>query len=171
MDPTVKRNLFSFLFASFPDLVPAFRPFEDSVIATARRKNQLRFPRDCLEEQTDPKACNEEVSVDESKQTAQPLNNNDGEHKTSWAKMALASKDYMERLAAELKEKEEQEKIKKMRLNTRPQTKPQEKVLVPRERDGKPLRRDGPPRENRLSGEMGSAKFRPRDSARPKSPK
>lgn len=39
--------------------------------------------------------------------------------------MALASKDYMERLAAELKEKEEQEKIKKMRLNTRPQTKPQ----------------------------------------------
>ncbi|XP_047483164.1 uncharacterized protein LOC125035076 isoform X3 [Penaeus chinensis] len=122
-------------------------------------------------QKTDPKACSEEVSVEESKQTAQPLNNNDGEHKTSWAKMALASKDYMERLAAELKEKEEQEKIKKMRLNTRPQTKPQEKVLVPRERDGKPLRRDGPPRENRLSGEMGSAKFRPRDSARPKSPK
>ncbi|XP_042877353.1 uncharacterized protein LOC122256611 [Penaeus japonicus] len=123
-------------------------------------------------QKTDSKACNEEGSVEESKQTAQPLNNNDGEHKTSWAKMALASKDYMERLAAELKEKEEQEKIKKMRLNTRPQTKPQaEKVLMPRERDGKPLRRDGPPRENRLSGEMGSAKFRPRDSARPKSPK
>nr|XP_027211306.1 rho GTPase-activating protein 29-like [Penaeus vannamei] len=29
-------------------------------------------------QKTDPKACNEEVSVDESKQTAQPLNNNDG---------------------------------------------------------------------------------------------
>ena len=54
MDPTVKRNLLSFLFASFPDLVPAFRAFEDSVIATARRKNQLRFLRDCLEEQVLP---------------------------------------------------------------------------------------------------------------------
>lgn len=45
------------------------------------------------------------------------------EHKTSWAKMALASKEQMERLAAELKEKEEQEKIKKQRLSTRPQLK------------------------------------------------
>lgn len=39
--------------------------------------------------------------------------------------MALASKDQMERLAAELKEKEEQEKIKKQRLATRPQPRPQ----------------------------------------------
>ncbi|XP_069999233.1 uncharacterized protein, partial [Penaeus vannamei] len=46
--------ILSFLFASFPDLVPAFRAFEDSVIATARRKNQLRFLRDCLEEQVLP---------------------------------------------------------------------------------------------------------------------
>ncbi|XP_045598119.1 mucin-5AC isoform X5 [Procambarus clarkii] len=123
-------------------------------------------------QKTDIKTSSEECSVEETKVTTiQPLNNNDGEHKTSWAKMALASKDEMERLAAELKEKEEQEKIKKQRLSTRPQPKAQEKVLIARERDGKTMRRDGPPRENRLSGERGTTLFRPRDSARPKSPK
>ncbi|KAK4310900.1 hypothetical protein Pmani_017566 [Petrolisthes manimaculis] len=118
------------------------------------------------------KVSSEEACVEESKVTPQqPLNNNDGEHKTSWAKMALASKDEMERLAAELKEKEEQEKIMKQRLSTRPQPKPQEKVIVSRERDGKLMRRDGPPRDNRMVGERGNTSFRPRDSARPKSPK
>lgn len=52
------------------------------------------------------------------------------EHKTSWAKMALASKDEMKRLAAELKEKEEQEKMMKQRLSTRPQAKPQGTQLI-----------------------------------------
>ncbi|XP_063852384.1 proteoglycan 4-like [Scylla paramamosain] len=104
---------------------------------------------------------------------ARPLNNNDGEHKTTWAKMALASKDHMERLAAELKEKEEQEKIKKQRLATRPQPRPQEKVVTPRERDGKMVRRDALPRDPRgLPGERGGPiPFRPRDAATPKSPK
>ncbi|XP_045106976.1 LOW QUALITY PROTEIN: nascent polypeptide-associated complex subunit alpha, muscle-specific form-like [Portunus trituberculatus] len=105
--------------------------------------------------------------------SGRPLNNNDGEHKTTWAKMALASKDHMERLAAELKEKEEQEKIKKQRLATRPPPRPQEKVVAPRERDGKMVRRDALPREPRgLPGERGGPiPFRPRDAATPKSPK
>ncbi|XP_068244657.1 la-related protein Larp4B isoform X2 [Palaemon carinicauda] len=117
------------------------------------------------------KVKSDESNAEYKLSCSQSLNNNDGEHKTSWAKMALASKDEMERLAADLKEKEEQEK--KLRFHTRPQTKqPQEKVLIPRERDGKPMRRDGPPRENRLSSERGGPMpFRPRDSARPKSPK
>ncbi|MPC63109.1 hypothetical protein E2C01_057203 [Portunus trituberculatus] len=87
--------------------------------------------------------------------------------------MALASKDHMERLAAELKEKEEQEKIKKQRLATRPPPRPQEKVVAPRERDGKMVRRDALPREPRgLPGERGGPiPFRPRDAATPKSPK
>lgn len=46
-----------------------------------------------------------------------------------------------------------------------------EKVIVSRERDGKLMRRDGPPRDNRMVGERSSTSFRPRDSARPKSPK
>ncbi|XP_066985796.1 la-related protein Larp4B isoform X1 [Macrobrachium rosenbergii] len=120
---------------------------------------------------SDAKVNSDESNAEYKLSCSQSLNNNDGEHKTSWAKMALASKEHMERLAAELKEKEEQEK--KLRFHTRPQTKqPQEKVLIPRERDGKPMRRDGPPRENRLSSERGGPMpFRPRDSARPKSPK
>ncbi|XP_042232355.1 la-related protein 4-like isoform X3 [Homarus americanus] len=123
-------------------------------------------------QKTDTKSSSEESCVEETKvTTTQPLNNNDGEHKTSWAEMAWASKDDMERLAAEVKEKDEQEKIKKQRLSTRPQQKPQEKVLISRERDGRPMRRDGPPRENRLSTDRGTTSFRPRDSARPKSPK
>ena len=44
------------------------------------------------------------------------------EHKTSYAKMALASKDKMPKIAAEIKEKEEQEKEKQRRLKSnRPQ--------------------------------------------------
>ncbi|XP_071522733.1 uncharacterized protein Larp4B isoform X4 [Panulirus ornatus] len=123
-------------------------------------------------QKTDTKTPSEESCVDETKvTTSQPLNNNDGEHKTSWAKMAWASKEQMERLAAELKEKEEQEKIKKQRLSTRPQFKFHDRVLISRDRDGKPMRRDGLPRENRFCNDRGTAAFRPRDSARPKSPK
>ncbi|KAK7076916.1 La-related protein 4 [Halocaridina rubra] len=122
-----------------------------------------------------------ENNTEEKVPCSQALNNNDGERKKTWAKMALASKDEMERLAAELKEKEEQEK--KLRFHARPQAKPQasviigdnmltEKVSMPRDREGKTLRRDGPPRENRLSSERGGPQpFRPRDSTRPKSPK
>ncbi|CAL4116882.1 unnamed protein product [Meganyctiphanes norvegica] len=108
------------------------------------------------------------ATEDQKVSTSQPLNNNDGEHKPSWAMMAKLSKEPMERLSSELKEKEEQEKIKKLRLNTRPQMKPQENYI---QREGKPLRRDGPQRENRQSSERGGGTFRPRDSARPKSPK
>lgn len=121
---------------------------------------------------------------------ARPLNNNDGEHKPTWAKMALASKDQMERLAAELKEKEEQEKIKKQRLATRPQPRPQEKVVAPRgegsssSSSSKVVRRDamaprgGEAPRGVVAGERsGPVPFRPRDptaaaaAATPKSPK
>ncbi|RXG69661.1 La-related protein 4 [Armadillidium vulgare] len=73
-------------------------------------------------------------------------NTTDGEHKTSWAKMALASKDQMERLSAELKEKEEQERLKKKTTKV-PQKAP-ERSNLGRDRDGKTFRRENfSPRE------------------------
>ncbi|XP_063592242.1 uncharacterized protein LOC134769443, partial [Penaeus indicus] len=48
-----------------PDLVPAFRAYEDSVVATARRKNQLRFLRDCLEEQVLPSSIHNILKLSE----------------------------------------------------------------------------------------------------------
>ncbi|MPC95843.1 hypothetical protein E2C01_091072 [Portunus trituberculatus] len=56
MDPTIRRHLFPFFMLNFPTLVTCFRHYEKNLIAVKKRKLQLKFLQDCVQEKVIPKS-------------------------------------------------------------------------------------------------------------------
>ena len=56
MDPTIRRHIFTFFLLHFAFLVPVFRHYEEALISVRKKKLQLQFLQDCLQEQVCPKS-------------------------------------------------------------------------------------------------------------------
>ena len=56
MDPTIRRHIFSSFLLHFAFLVPVFRQYEEALISVKKKKLQLKFLQDCLQEQVCPKS-------------------------------------------------------------------------------------------------------------------